>query len=56
LITARLATSPAAAPPTPSATAASRGLAKTASSLLARTRPTSLRAAQARLSSITRSP
>ena len=43
LISVRLATSPAAAPPTPSATAASRGLAKTASSLLGR-RPTSLRA------------
>ena len=35
-MTAWLATSPAAAPPTPSATAASRGLANTLSSLLAR--------------------
>src|SRR6478752_7930239 len=41
------ATSPAAAPPTPSATAATRGLVKTASSLLAR-RPMSLRAAHSK--------
>src|SRR4051812_11994534 len=44
-IAARLATSPAAAPPTPSATAASRGLAYAASSLLARAGPTSVRTA-----------
>ena len=37
----RLATSPAAAPPTPSATATNRGEANTNSSLLSR-RPTSL--------------
>src|SRR5829696_8798512 len=49
LITALLATSPAAAPPTPSATAARRGLANTASSLSARMRPTSLRTAYCRL-------
>src|SRR4051812_21921596 len=43
-MTVRLAISPATAPPTPSATATSRGPAKTESSLLARRRPTSLRA------------
>src|SRR4051812_42977563 len=52
-IAARLATSPAAAPPTPSATAASRGLAYTASSLLPRTGPTSVRTAHARLRAVT---
>src|SRR3954469_22199503 len=43
-MTVRLAISPATAPPTPSATATSRGLAKTESSLFARRLPTSLRA------------
>src|SRR5437763_1585964 len=40
----RLATSPAAWPPIPSATASSRGPAYMASSLIARSSPTSLRA------------
>src|SRR3954467_12464603 len=44
---------PAAGPPTPSAPAASRGLAYTASSLLPRTGPTSVRSAQARLRPVT---
>src|SRR4051794_24729751 len=52
-IATRLAISPAAAPPTPSATAASRGLAYTASSLLPRTGPTSVRTAHARLRAVT---
>ena len=51
-MSARLATSPAAAPPTPSATAARRGLANTASSLLGR-RPTSVRAVHSRVNPVT---
>src|SRR4051794_4938184 len=47
-----LATSPAAPPPTPSATATSRGLAKSASSLFGRRSPGSLREAHARLSPV----
>src|SRR5687767_14924413 len=51
--TVRLATSPAACPPTPSATAASLGVAKAASSLCGRTGPVSVRAAQESASALT---
>src|SRR3954471_17151737 len=52
-IAARFATLAAAAAPTPSASAASRGLSDTAASLLPRTGPTSVRSAQARLRPVT---
>ena len=51
--TVRLATSPAAWPPTPSATTASFAVANAASSLCGRTGPVSVRTVQERASAVT---